>query len=193
MWCGKKGGQPFGLHRVFHKVRVAGGGHHVGHGLLREVPGGGHCHTGALHRVLWQRQGRAGELTLQCVVGSQHLSRYAVQPRFVLLLGGAQVAFRDDLHALCACREGQARQAQVALQPGQPVRYQGERPGECLRVFQDECGVHQREAVVAHQRGGLDHGIDLPEVLGVAEHRERLVLEMQPQQLQRDRDAANVG
>jgi len=111
----------------------------------------------------------------------------------VQLLGRPQAALVVDLHALLAGGEREPHEAQVVLQRLRFRRPQRARPRQRLGVLQDERGVEQDAAVVAHERGRLHHGIDPAELVVGAEHRQRLVREAQAEELQRDRHAAHVG
>ena len=99
----------------------------------------------------------------------------------------------DDLHIFFAGGQRQADQAQRVLAILQPGRHQRARARQRLGVVEDQRRIHQHLAVVAHQRRRLDHSVDAAELVEGAEDRERAMLELQSEQLERDRDAPRAG
>ncbi len=110
-----------------------------------------------------------------------------------LLLGTLAVLI-DDLDALLARRQRQAMKPQrlaprMALGRHQPLV----RNDASLDIVEDEGGIHEHRAVVAHEGRRLHDRIDRAKLVEGAKDGERLVLEGDAHELHRDRDAAHVG
>lgn len=123
--------------------------------------------------------------------GGGELAFDAFDPRLVLDVGRAQVAFVVELHGFFAGGEAEADQAQGLGALAQVFRQQGFAGGG-FEVVEDERGVHQYDAVVEDQCRRFDHRVDPLELFEVAEHRDRLVFEGDAQALGGDRHAPHV-
>jgi hypothetical protein len=167
--------------------------HHARQQHVRELPGHGGGHARLRHALAAAVQRAALQFLLQQRVGRMQLAGHAVKPWRVHLLGWAQLVLVHDLHRLLAGGQRQADHAQVVLAGLDVGGYEAALGGsDRFCVVEDERGIHQHLAVVAHQRRRLHHRIDGLELLEGAKHRDGSVLEGNAHQVQRDRDAADV-
>lgn len=157
---------------------VAAGVDLVGDDEAGEAPGDGEADAGLGEGAVG---GQAGffQFLLEGGEGGGELAFDAFDPRLVLNVGRAQVALVVELHGFFAGGEAEADQAQ-GLGALFQVGWQQAFAGAGFEVVEDEGRVHQDDAVVEDQCRGFDHRVDLLELLEVAEHRDRLVFEVDP-------------
>lgn len=151
-------------------MRVAAGVDLVGDDEVGEAPGDGEADAGLGEGAVG---GQAGffQFLFEGGEGGGELAFDALDPRLVLNVGRAQVAFVIELHGFFAGGEAEADQAQGV---GALFEVGGQQAfaADGFQVVKDEGGVHQDHAVIEDQRGRLDHRVDLLELLEVAEHRD---------------------